>query len=80
MSLAPRPRYKLVFLGNESVGKTAIIRRYISDEFEESHKVTVGIDFFSKTINIDDRVIRFQLWDTAGQERYRVLIPSYIRS
>ena len=43
MSLAPRLRYKLVFLGNESVGKTAIIRRYISDEFEEFDAVFVMI-------------------------------------
>ncbi|KAJ3089296.1 hypothetical protein HK100_007806, partial [Physocladia obscura] len=40
---------------------------------------TIGIDFLSKTMYLDDRTIRLQLWDTAGQERFRSLIPSYIR-
>lgn len=77
--MTARARYKLVFLGNESVGKTAIIRRFMYNTFDDSYKVTIGIDFCSKTINLDDRVIRLQLWDTAGQERFRTLIPSYIR-
>lgn len=42
-------------------------------------KATIGIDFLSKTIYLEDRTIRLQLWDTAGQERFRTLIPSYIR-
>lgn len=42
-------------------------------------KATIGIDFLSKTMYLEDRTIRLQLWDTAGQERFRTLIPSYIR-
>lgn len=42
-------------------------------------QATIGIDFLSKTIYLEDRTIRLQLWDTAGQERFRTLIPSYIR-
>lgn len=42
-------------------------------------QATIGIDFLSKTIFLDDRTVRLQLWDTAGQERFRSLIPSYIR-
>lgn len=42
-------------------------------------KPTVGIDFISKTLHLDNKTIRLQLWDTAGQERFRSLIPSYIR-
>ena len=42
-------------------------------------QATIGIDFLSKTMYLDDRTIRLQLWDTAGQERFRSLIPSYIR-
>lgn len=41
--------------------------------------VTIGIDFASKNLYLDDRVVRLQLWDTAGQERFRSLIPAYIR-
>ncbi len=42
-------------------------------------QVTIGIDFVSKTMYLEDRIVRLQLWDTAGQERFRSLIPSYIR-
>ena len=42
-------------------------------------QATIGIDFLSKTMYLEDRTIRLQLWDTAGQERFRTLIPSYIR-
>jgi len=49
------------------------------DTFDNSYKVTIGIDFVSKTMYLEDRIVRLQLWDTAGQERFRSLIPSYIR-
>ena len=42
-------------------------------------QATIGIDFLSKTMYLEDRTVRLQLWDTAGQERFRSLIPSYIR-
>ena len=44
-----------------------------------SQQATIGIDFLSKTMYLEDRTVRLQLWDTAGQERFRSLIPSYIR-
>jgi len=49
------------------------------DTFDNTYKVTIGIDFVSKTMYLEDRIVRLQLWDTAGQERFRSLIPSYIR-
>eukprot|EP00357_Protocruzia_adherens_P019450 CAMPEP_0114994834 /NCGR_PEP_ID=MMETSP0216-20121206/13369_1 /TAXON_ID=223996 /ORGANISM="Protocruzia adherens, Strain Boccale" /LENGTH=212 /DNA_ID=CAMNT_0002358759 /DNA_START=34 /DNA_END=672 /DNA_ORIENTATION=+ len=72
-------KYKLVFLGDQAVGKTSIIHRFIYDNFDTSYKATVGIDFLSKTMYLDEKTIRLQLWDTAGQERFKSLIPSYIR-
>eukprot|EP00658_Telonema_sp_P-2_P017952 TRINITY_DN17016_c0_g1_i1.p1 TRINITY_DN17016_c0_g1~~TRINITY_DN17016_c0_g1_i1.p1 ORF type:complete len:225 (+),score=54.79 TRINITY_DN17016_c0_g1_i1:131-805(+) len=72
-------KYKLVFLGNQSVGKTSIITRFMYDTFDNNYLATIGIDFLSKTLHVNDRTIRLQLWDTAGQERFRSLIPSYIR-
>eukprot|EP00004_Rigifila_ramosa_P013798 TRINITY_DN3085_c0_g1_i1.p1 TRINITY_DN3085_c0_g1~~TRINITY_DN3085_c0_g1_i1.p1 ORF type:complete len:207 (-),score=40.63 TRINITY_DN3085_c0_g1_i1:23-643(-) len=72
-------KYKLVFLGDQSVGKTSIITRFMYDSFENTYQATIGIDFLSKTLYLDDRTVRLQLWDTAGQERFRSLIPSYIR-
>ena len=72
-------RYKLVFLGEQGVGKTCIINRFVYDSFDRNYQATIGIDFLSKTMYLEDRTVRLQLWDTAGQERFRSLIPSYIR-
>jgi len=76
---SPLAKYKLVFLGDQSTGKTSIINRFIYDTFDGKDHPTVGVDFISKTLNFENRTIRLQLWDTAGQERFRSLIPSYIR-
>lgn len=75
----PLRKFKLVFLGEQSVGKTSLITRFMYDSFDNIYQATIGIDFLSKTMYLEDRTIRLQLWDTAGQERFRSLIPSYIR-
>lgn len=75
----PLRKYKLVFLGEQSVGKTSLITRFMYDSFDNTYQATIGIDFLSKTMYLEDRTVRLQLWDTAGQERFRSLIPSYIR-
>ncbi|XP_025922165.1 arrestin-C-like isoform X2 [Apteryx rowi] len=61
------------------VGKTSLITRFMYDSFDNTYQATIGIDFLSKTMYLEDRTVRLQLWDTAGQERFRSLIPSYIR-
>eukprot|EP00667_Euglena_gracilis_P015504 EG_transcript_16137 len=71
-------KYKVVFLGDMSVGKTSIIARFMYNTFDKQEH-TIGIDFLSKTLQVEDRTLRLQLWDTAGQERYRSLISGYIR-
>ncbi|EPB72000.1 Ras family protein [Ancylostoma ceylanicum] len=71
----PLKKFKLVFLGEQSVGKTSLITRFMYDSFDNTYQATIGIDFLSKTMYLEDRT----LWDTAGQERFRSLIPSYIR-
>ncbi|CAF3785936.1 unnamed protein product [Rotaria magnacalcarata] len=79
----PLRKFKLVFLGEQSVGKTSLITRFMYDSFDNTYQATIGIDFLSKTMYLEDRTVRLQLWDTAGQERFRQyiksLIPSYIR-
>ncbi len=95
-------KFKVVLLGDQGVGKTSLITRFMYDSFDKNYQVcpsqllptaanlltaavlvssqpTIGIDFLSKTMYLEDRTIRLQLWDTAGQERFRSLIPSYIR-
>ena len=76
---APLKKYKLVFIGDQSVGKTSIISRFMYDTFDTHYASTIGIDFVSKSVPIDRGTVRLQLWDTAGQERFRSLIPAYIR-
>jgi len=75
----PRMKYKLVFVGDSSVGKTSIISRFMYDHFDSNYDATIGIDFLAKTHTVNNKTVRLQLWDTAGQERFRSLIPSYIR-
>merc|ERR1712227_252971 len=72
-------KFKLVFLGEQAVGKTSLITRFMYDDFNSNYQATIGIDFLSKTMHLEDQTVRLQLWDTAGQERFRSLIPSYVR-
>merc|ERR1719311_1592806 len=79
MSQKALRKYKLVFIGDQAVGKTSIISRFMYDTFDNHYASTIGIDFVSKSVPVDNGTVRLQLWDTAGQERFRSLIPSYIR-
>ena len=63
--------FKILTLGESGVGKTAILRRYVENKFEKHHLATIGIDYQSKTIKINNKEIKLKIWDTAGQERYR---------
>jgi Ras-related protein Rab-6A len=72
-------KFKIVFLGDQGVGKTSIIKRFIFDNFDENNSATIGVDLISKNITVDNKTVRLNLWDTAGQERFRCLIPGYIR-
>jgi GTPase SAR1 family protein len=66
-------------LGDQGTGKTSIIKAFMYGSFDHNYQATIGIDFLSKTMYLDDRTVRLQIWDSAGQERFRSLIPSYIR-
>ena len=66
-------------MGDSKVGKTSIIIRFMHDSFDDNYQATIGIDFLSKTMYVDEKIVWLQLWDTAGQERFRSLIPSYIK-
>ena len=73
------PKYKLIFLGDQSVGKSCILNRFMNDTFTEEYQATIGLDFQSKNVQIDGQDIHLLLYDTAGQEKFRSLIPMYIR-
>ena len=73
------PKYKLIFLGDQSVGKSCILNRFINDSFSEDYQATIGLDFQSKNVQIDNQDIHLLLFDTAGEEKFRSLIPMYTR-
>lgn len=72
-------RYKIVFVGDISVGKTSIMNRFIENKFSEIYDPSIGVDFHSKVLMYKNKQIKLQFWDSAGQEKYRSLIPSYVR-
>lgn len=72
-------KFKIVLLGDQAVGKSSIIARYVSNNFSLSIESTVGVDFQVKTISFKGVAYKLNLWDTAGQERYKSIIPSYIK-
>ncbi len=73
------PKYKLIFLGDQSVGKSCILNRFLNDTFIENYQATIGLDFQSKNVQIENQDIHLLLYDTAGQEKFRSLIPMYTR-
>ena len=73
------PKYKLIFLGDQNVGKSCILNRFMNDTFKEDYQATIGLDFQSKNVQIDNQDIHLLLYDTAGQEKFRSLIPMYTR-
>ena len=73
------PKYKLIFLGDQGVGKSSILNRFLNDTFTEDYQATIGLDFQSKNVQIENQDIHLLLYDTAGQEKFRSLIPMYTR-
>ncbi|XP_019337601.1 ras-related protein Rab-3D isoform X3 [Alligator mississippiensis] len=71
--------FKLLLIGNSSVGKTSLLFRYAEDTFTPSFVSTVGIDFKVKTVYRRAKRVKLQIWDTAGQERYRTITTAYYR-
>uniref|UniRef100_A0A3P9I1C5 small monomeric GTPase n=1 Tax=Oryzias latipes TaxID=8090 RepID=A0A3P9I1C5_ORYLA len=71
--------FKLLIIGNSSVGKTSVLFRYADDSFNPAYVSTVGIDFKVKTVFRNEKRIKLQIWDTAGQERYRSITTAYYR-
>jgi len=71
--------FKLLIIGDSSVGKSSILLRFTEDEFDDEHPVTIGVDFKVKTIQLGTKRINLTIWDTAGQEKFRSLTSSYYR-
>uniref|UniRef100_A0AAX7SWL3 EF-hand domain-containing protein n=1 Tax=Astatotilapia calliptera TaxID=8154 RepID=A0AAX7SWL3_ASTCA len=76
---APDRLFKVVLVGNSSVGKTSLLRSFCEGRFHPSTTATVGIDYSVKTLTLDNMQVAMQLWDTAGQERYRSITKQFFR-
>ncbi|CAN6661482.1 ypt/Rab-type GTPase Ypt7p [Trichomonascus vanleenenianus] len=70
---------KVVILGDSGVGKTSIMQQYVNKKFSTQYKATIGADFLTKELHIDDRKVVMQIWDTAGQERFQSLGVAFYR-
>ena len=71
---------KIVLIGNSGVGKTNLLSRFATDQFSESTMNTIGVDFSSINVTINDKLAKVQIWDTAGQEKYRAMTNSYYQN
>ena len=71
--------FKIVLIGDTSVGKTSIVSRFTHKRFISHTCSTIGASFVSYVVEIDDEKVRLNIWDTAGQERYRSMVSMYYR-
>ncbi|KAJ1919258.1 hypothetical protein H4219_002110 [Mycoemilia scoparia] len=69
----------VVLIGDSGVGKTSLMNQFFNRKFTEQYKATIGSDFLSKEILVDDYVVTIQVWDTAGQERFQSLGVAFYR-
>ncbi|XP_022856720.1 ras-related protein RABA4d-like [Olea europaea var. sylvestris] len=71
--------FKIVLIGDSAVGKSQLLARFARNEFNLESKATIGVEFQTKTLAIDNKTVKAQIWDTAGQERYRAVTSAYYR-
>eukprot|EP01100_Stratorugosa_tubuloviscum_P001136 TRINITY_DN1252_c0_g1_i7.p1 TRINITY_DN1252_c0_g1~~TRINITY_DN1252_c0_g1_i7.p1 ORF type:complete len:202 (+),score=83.42 TRINITY_DN1252_c0_g1_i7:157-762(+) len=78
--MAINPRYKIVFIGDASVGKTSLFHRFATGTFTTDYKATLGADQKTISARVQDQAVSFEIWDTAGQERFRAMTTSCYRN
>lgn len=71
--------FKIIIVGDSSVGKTSLIERYCKNQWSNQTRPTIGVEFSTKTIEINGQQVKLQIWDTAGQERFRGVASSYYK-
>ncbi|KAL4708843.1 hypothetical protein ACJJTC_019359 [Scirpophaga incertulas] len=71
--------FKVVLIGDSGVGKSSLLSRFTRNEFNLESKSTIGVEFATRSIEVDGKTIKAQIWDTAGQERYRAITSAYYR-
>ena len=71
--------YKVVIFGDAGCGKTTLTQRFLTNLFKSDTKMTIGVDFEVKSLEINGKKIKLQIWDFGGEERFRFLLPTYVR-
>ena len=71
--------FKLILIGDSCVGKSSLLMRLTENDFKEDYEVTVGVEFGSFLVKIEDQIIKLQIWDTAGQESFKSLNKIFYR-
>ncbi|KAK7263722.1 hypothetical protein RJT34_31316 [Clitoria ternatea] len=71
--------FKVVLIGDSGVGKSNLLSRFTKNEFSLESRSTIGVEFATRSIHVDDKIVKAQIWDTAGQERYRAITSAYYR-
>lgn len=71
--------FKVVLIGESGVGKSNLLSRFTKNEFSHDSRTTIGVEFSTRTVQLDNYTIKAQIWDTAGLERYRAITSAYYR-
>lgn len=79
MSHPKKVLLKVIILGDSGVGKTSLMNQYVHKRFSNQYKATIGADFLTKEVMIDNKLVTLQIWDTAGQERFQSLGVAFYR-
>jgi small GTP-binding protein len=72
--------FKYIIIGDSGVGKSSILNTYMTNEFDPHTNSTIGVEFYTKRLNIDDKKIKIHMWDLAGQERFNSIVKTYYRN
>jgi small GTP-binding protein len=71
--------FKFIVIGASGVGKTALLRRLVDDQFVADNAATIGVEYLATVLEIDGQAVKLQVWDTAGQEKFKSIAKSYFR-
>ncbi len=71
--------FKIIIFGDAGCGKTTLTQRYLTELFKSDSKMTIGVEFEAKALEVAGKKVKLQIWDFGGEERFRFLLPTYVR-
>lgn len=72
--------FKIIVIGDSFVGKSSLTIRAVREKFDSNYSTTIGFEFCSFNLKINDKVVKLQIWDTCGQEVYRSLVKNFYKN